>query len=103
MSAGNMIPLSIANAPARGIRIFDKCELGFDGSIFLRGSGEETNVDICPDDSMEKSRCPSVDAWSEQAGNTSNTKKKAQDQEKLNGDQSMLVQLVCDRCRCALR
>jgi hypothetical protein len=34
------------NIPTRGIRIFDRCEDGFEGSTFLVGSGVDTRFEI---------------------------------------------------------
>lgn len=56
------------NIRARGINILDKCEEGFDGFRFLRGSGVETNIEMSSVESAVNARSPNVEAWNDGNG-----------------------------------
>lgn len=82
----------------------DRCEDGFEGSRFVKGSGDETSAAISPEESSVKVRFPSVEASKDLAGNATRRMEQVNENEKLNiDDQAMLFGELRDLLIRALR
>jgi len=62
--------------------ILERCEDGFEGSKFFKGSGEDTRERISSDDNSGKVLFPNADASRERNGNESKSTRNVKDMEK---------------------